>query len=54
MADINKAINLGSDSYFTNYTATSIEIEKKAHASFIKIKSHQFNHELMGFYLLFN
>ncbi|OPF87802.1 hydrolase [Vagococcus martis] len=34
MADINKATNLGADSYFTNYTAKAIELEKKAHASF--------------------
>lgn len=34
MADINKAINLGADSYFTNYTAKAIELEKDAHASF--------------------
>lgn len=34
MDDINKAINLGADSYFTNYTAKAIELEKDAHYFF--------------------
>lgn len=34
MEDINKAINLGADSYFTNYTAKAIELEKDAHYFF--------------------
>ncbi|MGX6970360.1 glycerophosphodiester phosphodiesterase [Vagococcus bubulae] len=34
MDDINKAIDLGADSYFTNYTAKAIELEKDARSFF--------------------
>lgn len=34
MKDINQAIHLGADSYFTNFTAKAIKLEKEAHSFF--------------------